>query len=92
MTRSVIRPVRWYIGPDVRPESPRKPIVEVSCTSCPKTSGEVDIETDAPEEWALQHVGGNPSHTGYRFNLTSFWHAVPMDGAVVAVEPPEATP
>lgn len=89
MTRSIVRYVRWHIGPDKEATPDQTPVVSVSCTTCGESSGSVDVMTDASEDWALAHVGRHPSHTGFRFSLASYWRAVPLDGDVVAVAPPE---
>ncbi|WP_425837494.1 hypothetical protein [Streptomyces fractus] len=89
MTRSIVRKVRWHIGPDASEGAPQAPTVVVWCTTCLVKSGRLDHATDAPEEWAQEHVSKHPSHTGYRYTLIAFWRATPMDADVVAVEPPK---
>ncbi|MEV5506284.1 hypothetical protein [Streptomyces orinoci] len=74
---TVIRFADWLIGPETAPEAP--PIIhELECTTCNATSEATGDFEDA-RNWAFQHSGHNPSHTGYRENITRFWRATLLD-------------
>ncbi|MFZ3570616.1 hypothetical protein ACOKM5_27170 [Streptomyces sp. BH097] len=90
MTRSIVREVRWHIGPDTSEGAPKGTTIIVGCATCPEISGVVDPMTGAPEEWAIGHASKHPSHTGYRCWMLTLWRATPMEDDVVPVDPPKA--
>lgn len=71
MTRTVMRYAEWTIGQDTS-EGASPPLYEVECTTCDAKSGVSESAGDA-QDWALQHSGRNPSHTGFRGINTTFW-------------------
>lgn len=71
MARSVIRHVTWTITQDVSATAP-PPRYEMECTTCTARSAPTE-DAGTAQDWALQHSGRHPSHTGYRGVGTSFW-------------------
>ncbi|MFH8788888.1 hypothetical protein [Streptomyces roseoverticillatus] len=70
---TVIRFTDWMIGPERAPEAP--PVIhELECTTCNAASKATEDFEDA-RDWAFEHVGRNPSHTGYREIIHRFWRA-----------------
>ncbi len=72
MTRSVARFVTWKIQRDTAEGAP--PLFELECTTCLERSASGEDAGDA-QQWALQHSGRAPSHTGFRGLTTSLWWA-----------------
>jgi hypothetical protein len=69
MTRSIIRRVDWTCSPE--PESPR-PIHAFACMECGE-AGPAANDFETARGWTFVHVGRNPSHTGYREEITRYW-------------------
>ncbi|MFF2940152.1 hypothetical protein ACFVSQ_09950 [Streptomyces niveus] len=64
------------------------PVHEIECTTCGESS-DASEERASPEEWALSHTGGNPSHRGFRATTTAFFRVTPTPGNPYADTPPE---
>ncbi|MFF3658412.1 DUF7848 domain-containing protein [Streptomyces olivochromogenes] len=71
MTRSVIRRVDWTCHREEAPEAPEI-THEFECTSCGDT-GPCSEDFETARGWTFEHIGRNPSHTGYREILHRFW-------------------
>lgn len=71
MTRSIIRQVEWTCSPDTEPEGP--PLLhEFECVTC-EGSGPLSADIETARDWAFEHVGRHPSHTGYREKVHRRW-------------------
>ncbi|MDF3291150.1 DUF7848 domain-containing protein [Streptomyces silvisoli] len=70
---TVIRRADWMIGPETAPEAPRI-VFEMECMRCDEAS-QASEEFEDVRDWAFQHVGRNPSHTGFREIIHRFWRA-----------------
>lgn len=79
MTRSVIRFAMWTIAPDPS-EGASPPLYELECTTCPERSAPSEAAADA-QQWALEHSGRHPTHTGFRGISTSFWRTSMLDSS-----------
>ncbi|MEV5509911.1 hypothetical protein [Streptomyces orinoci] len=74
---TILRYATWVIGPEAAPEAPE--ILHVlACTTCSAAS-EATEEFEGARDWAFQHSGRNPSHTGHRETVTRFWRAAPLN-------------
>ncbi|MFE9254000.1 hypothetical protein [Streptomyces sp. NPDC006879] len=68
MTRSVLAFKSWTITPDR--ESGSEPVTHaMQCRECEEKSDDSG-SWEAPQTWALEHSGRNPSHTSYREVIT----------------------
>jgi hypothetical protein len=79
VTRSVIRHVTWTIATDLS-EGASPPLYEMECTTCPERSPAGEVAADA-QQWALEHSGRHPTHTGFRGINTSFWRTSMVGGS-----------
>lgn len=82
MTRSIIRRVDWTIS---REESSPDPIHVFECTTC-TDQGPADTDFEAARTWTFGHVGGHPSHTGFREIITRHWRMHAVDVGPVCPE------
>lgn len=69
MTRSIFRYVTWKCGRE--PQSPH-PMHVWQCTTCDDQSTAFE-DVEGAQDWAFDHTGSNPSHTGYRETITRYW-------------------
>jgi hypothetical protein len=70
--RTVLRYAQWLISRDTSEGAPAEPLHEMQCTTCSERSA-ASSDVAAAQDWALQHSGRYPSHTGYRETVTRFW-------------------
>jgi hypothetical protein len=71
VSRSVIRVVDWACSPETAPEAPGL-LHQFECIMCGER-GACSEDFETARGFTFQHVGGQPSHTGYREILHRFW-------------------
>ncbi|WP_326697551.1 hypothetical protein OG909_09515 [Streptomyces sp. NBC_01754] len=70
-TRAIVRHVKWTLTPDREPDA-EPTTYAMRCVVCGERS-ERSEDWEEPQEWALRHSGGNPSHHTYREIITRPW-------------------
>ncbi|NUS15652.1 MAG: hypothetical protein HOY69_30375 [Streptomyces sp.] len=77
MSRSIIRTVTWTCSRETGPEAPLI-LHQFECTTCGESSAcSEDFET--ARGFTFRHIGGHPSHTGYREIVHRFWRMHMLD-------------
>ncbi|MGP3950735.1 DUF7848 domain-containing protein [Streptomyces sp. 7N604] len=79
-------PSDWSMAREPAPEAPSA-VFEMECTTCGHASGPAE-DPGAAGEWALRHVTGCPTHTGFREIVHRFWRAFPVGPSARVAQTP----